>query len=65
MNRSPRIPLPLDDAGRRVSPGRAYSPALSGALDAYQDAVVLLTGLDPVTTELVRLRCARYHDCHT
>jgi AhpD family alkylhydroperoxidase len=37
------------------------SPA--GLLDAYQAAVVRGSTLDPVTTELVRLRCARTHYC--
>jgi AhpD family alkylhydroperoxidase len=32
-------------------------------LGSYQDAVVRSTALDPVTTELVRLRCARTHNC--
>jgi alkylhydroperoxidase family enzyme len=32
-------------------------------LDAYQAAVVRGSTLDPVTTELVRLRCARTHHC--
>jgi hypothetical protein len=26
---------------------------------------VRMTALDPITTEIVRLRCARYHDCKT
>jgi hypothetical protein len=33
------------------------------SLKNYQDAVVRGTDLDPVTTELVRLRCARTHNC--
>ena len=37
------------------------SPA--GLLDAYQAAVVRGSALDRVTTELVRLRCARTHHC--
>ena len=57
-----RLPLPEPGPdGKRP----AYAPALAGALGAYQDAVVRLKGLDPVTTELVRLKCARHHDCHT
>jgi alkylhydroperoxidase family enzyme len=32
-------------------------------LKNYQDSVVRGTDLDPVTTELVRLRCARTHNC--
>jgi len=38
-------------------------PELASLMSAYQDAVVRSTYLDPVTTELVRLRCARQHDC--
>ena len=37
--------------------------ALVSALAAYQDSVVRSGHLDPVTTELIRLRCARQHDC--
>ena len=37
--------------------------AVRAALSDYQDAVVRLRALDPVITELVRLRCARSHDC--
>jgi alkylhydroperoxidase family enzyme len=55
---SPRLPV----APGGASP-RAYAPELAAALDAYQRAVVKLRVLDPVTTELVRLRCASYHDC--
>ena len=54
MSRRPRIPrdTPVDDELRR-------------AVERWQAAVVRLDAVDPVTTELVRLRCARYHDCHT
>ena len=37
--------------------------SLREMLGAYQDAVVRSTALDPVATELVRLRCARTHNC--
>jgi hypothetical protein len=60
MERSPRIPLPPGEKSAKV-----YRPELANALSEYQDAVVRLSTIDPVTTELVRLRCARYHDCHT
>ena len=33
------------------------------ALECYQEAVVRGTALDPVVTEMVRLRCARTHAC--
>jgi alkylhydroperoxidase family enzyme len=39
------------------------SAALRAALTEYQDAVVRGGALDPVLTELVRLRCARTHNC--
>jgi AhpD family alkylhydroperoxidase len=49
----------LDDA-----PGPVNSLApVDASLDGYQAAVVRGSALDPVTTELVRLRCARTHHC--
>ena len=50
---------------RRVPAGTKASTELRSALDAWQAEVVRLPALDPVTTELVRLRCARHHDCRT
>lgn len=41
--------------------GVDVSPA--GLLNAYQAAVMRGSALDPVTTELVRMRCARTHHC--
>jgi AhpD family alkylhydroperoxidase len=54
-----------DDPGE---PPLIGSPAvgdvtLAGLLAAYQEAVVRGSALDPTTTELVRLRCARTHQC--
>ena len=34
-------------------------------LSRWQEEVVRLDLVDPVTTEMVRLRCAEHHDCHT
>ena len=45
--------------------GGGRGGGLGAAIGAYQDAVMRLGGLDPVTTELVRLRCARQHQCYT
>lgn len=47
------------------SPEPAADPAagMQQALRDYQRAVVRGAALDPVTTELVRLRCARTHHC--
>ena len=56
-DRAVRVPLGAD--GRPL--GR--DSRLVGLLSDYQDAVVRSPLLDPVTTELVRLRCARQHDC--
>lgn len=57
MTREVRVPTGAD--GRPV--GR--DAELVALLAAYQDTVVRSPHLDPVTTELVRLRCARQHDC--
>ena len=53
MARVPRIPRPVGPLSYR-----AYRPELADALLKYQDAVVRLSKVDPVTTELVRLCCA-------
>jgi AhpD family alkylhydroperoxidase len=55
----PAVAAPVPPAGR----GGSASGALRDALTAYQDAAVRGDALDPVLTELVRLRCARTHDC--
>jgi alkylhydroperoxidase family enzyme len=38
---------------------------LGAAVEGLHAAAMRLHALDPVTTELVRLHCARYHDCKT
>jgi alkylhydroperoxidase family enzyme len=55
--RQPRVPLGPDHRplGRDA--------ALVNLFARYQDAVMRCDALDAVTTELVRLRCARQHDC--
>ncbi len=40
-----------------------YGTELDAAMSAFENAVVRADALDPITTELVRLRCARIHDC--
>jgi len=54
----------LDEAGSAAagSPA-AVDASTAGLLNAYQAAVVRGSALDPVSTELVRLRCARTHQC--
>ena len=47
-----------------VTDGRIASElSLKGVLAEYQSSVVRGDALDPATTELVRLRCARTHHC--
>jgi len=36
---------------------------LHASIDHFQAAAMRASRLDPLTTELVRLRCAEYHDC--
>lgn len=55
----------MTERARRIAAGIAPADALRHALSCWQAAVVRLDTVDPITTELVRLRCARYHDCHT
>jgi alkylhydroperoxidase family enzyme len=47
----------------RQSVSEDARPSLQGVLEEYEGAVVRGTALDPIITEMVRLRCARTHDC--
>jgi hypothetical protein len=38
---------------------------LRNALMQFAASAVRLDSVEPVTTELVRLRCASYHNCRT
>ena len=58
--------LELDGPEATVEPEPPEAPkSLGQALADYHAAAMCLQSLDPVTTELVRLHCARYHDCKT
>lgn len=50
---------------RRVDPSDRLHPDLRAALGDFAAATVRLPEVDPVTTEIVRLRCAHHHDCDT
>ena len=50
---------------RRIAAGTTTDPALRRALEGFATAVVRLATVDPVTTEIVRMRCAHHHDCGT
>ncbi len=56
--------MPTDRRARVVAGTRAAA-ALKDALGDFAAAAVRNDLIDPITTELVRLRCATYHDCHT
>ncbi|HEU5266617.1 MAG TPA: carboxymuconolactone decarboxylase family protein [Jatrophihabitans sp.] len=56
--RGPRLPVPADGASYKT-----LAPQLSDALMRLQAAVIRDCALDPVTMELVRIRCAHVHDC--
>ncbi len=50
---------------RRVAAGTTTHPGLRGAVNAIAASTVRLANVDPVTTEVVRIRCAQHHDCGT
>jgi AhpD family alkylhydroperoxidase len=58
QTRPARLPLPAGGASHKT-----YQPQLSGALMELQGAVIRQCELDPVTMELIRIRCANVHDC--
>lgn len=49
----------------RVAPGTRGDATLLAALSDFAAAAVRNDAVDPIITELVRLRCASVHDCHT
>ena len=53
------------DRERRVAAGTTADPTLRRALGAIAASTVRLATVDPVTTEIVRMRCAKHHDCGT
>lgn len=60
-----RIPLPNDRlTGLGVPDTSALSPAISEVRGRIYVETTRLKGVDPVTTELVRMRNARYQACH-
>ena len=61
-----RVPVrPSTPARAPRAPDALRDRELGAALLRFAAAAVRNDGVDPVTTELVRLRCATYHDCHT
>jgi hypothetical protein len=54
-----------DELPRRASGEIGGHSSLETAVDDLHDEAMLLDELDPITTEVVRLRAANYHDCKT
>ena len=54
---TPRIQTDL------LTPGVSAGGELETAIGRFASAAVRADQVDPITTELVRLRCAQYHDC--
>jgi alkylhydroperoxidase family enzyme len=57
-----RLPLPPGD-GSPAAIALRYRPELAAALGELHASAARCSELDPVTTELVRLRCATWHNC--
>lgn len=55
-----RTPDPSSSSQRRAA---EYRPALADAMNELHAAAVRLVNLDQTTSELVRLRCATWHNC--
>jgi alkylhydroperoxidase family enzyme len=60
MRASEQTPDPSSRAQRRAA---EYRPDLATAMGELHAAAVRLGELDPQTSELVRLRCATWHNC--
>ena len=60
----PKIPLPPEMAGEAVKPSvTEYAPMISPARGRLRQAAFRMRSVDPVTTELVRIRNARFQTC--
>ena len=62
---APRIPLPSTELTFLGTPDTSsLCPELNPAVGRYYTAIVTLGGVDPVTTELVRMRNAERQACN-
>jgi hypothetical protein len=62
---TPRLPLPSDASTPFGAPDASgLCPTLAPARANYYRQLVRLRGVDPVTTELVRIRNGRFQECH-
>ena len=53
----PRLPT------NNLTPGVSAGGPVENAIAQFAAAAVRADSIDPIITELVRLRCAQYHDC--
>jgi hypothetical protein len=68
LDLSERMRLALGRIFETSEPGPDEQPAdlpLRDAVDEAHAAAMRLSAVDPISTEVVRLRCAHYHDCGT
>jgi hypothetical protein len=49
----------------RIPDGARMNDDFRRAVNRWQSLVIALKGVDAMTTEVVRLRAAKHHDCHT
>lgn len=60
----PRIPLPSDAVNELgLADTAALAPAIAAARQQLRRVAYRMRSVDPVTTELVRIRNARYQNC--
>jgi len=61
---TPRIPLPTNAVDKWGLPDTSeLAPGIAAARGQLRRAVYRMKSVDPVTTELVRIRNARYQSC--
>jgi len=60
-----RIPLPTDGLNSLGLPDTSgWAPEITAARDRLRRAAYRMKSVDPVTTELVRIRNARHQNCY-
>ncbi len=60
----PRIPLPSEAVNQwGMADTTGMAPAIAAARQHLRRAAFRMRTIDPVTTELVRIRNARYQNC--
>lgn len=55
----------MSDRANRVTDAAWAGRSMRHVAAAIAAATVRLPNIDPITTEIVRVRCADHHDCHT